>query len=184
MLGVVGVGFARGVEIGIGEAIVDGVEAGGGGQAEHGHLDGGRLAGEDEHAVVGGVQGEVDEDIDAVGADRLGELGIGQAGGVEPEVGEGLELAGDLIGRAQVGIGVDRRRVRGRDGRRASRSMIPDGMGAEVGRNIADSQGAVGVAVVIVGSDLRGEGRGVAAAPSGDARPGGPGHRNRDAHAG
>ena len=63
------------------------------GGPEHGHLDGGGLAGEDEQAVVGGVQGGVDEDVDPVGADPVRHLGIAQAHGLVPFVGQGLEVA-------------------------------------------------------------------------------------------
>ena len=44
------------------------------GSAEHGDLDRRGLAGEDQHAVAGGVQGQVDEDVDPVGADPVGQL--------------------------------------------------------------------------------------------------------------
>ena len=51
------------------------------------------------------MQGEVDEDVDAVVADPLGDLGIAHADDAQPAVGPGFQLLGDGIGRADVGVG-------------------------------------------------------------------------------
>ena len=92
------------IEIGIGEAVVDGGQAGGAGIAEQGDLDGGGFAGEDEQAVVGGVQGEVDEDVDLVVADLVGGLFVGEADDVAPVVGVGSESGGDGVGAGDLGV--------------------------------------------------------------------------------
>jgi hypothetical protein len=105
LLGVVGIGGPSRVEVGIGEAVVDGGQAGGCGHAEHAHLDRRRLASEDEQAIVGGVEGEVDENIDPVGADPVGELKIAQAGDAAPGAGKLLQLLGDTVGSPHVGVG-------------------------------------------------------------------------------
>ena len=51
------------------------------GIAQPGDLHRGRLGGEDGQAIVGQVQGEIDEDVDPVLADHLGKLPL-----VEPMV--------------------------------------------------------------------------------------------------
>ena len=40
--------------------------------------------------LFGGVQGQVDEDVDPVGADPLGHLGVARPDNVVPGVGHGL----------------------------------------------------------------------------------------------
>ncbi len=71
------VGIRR-VEVGVGDAVVDGGDAGRGGVAEPGDLEGGGLSREDAEAVSGHVEGEVDEDVDGIGADQVGGLIIAQ----------------------------------------------------------------------------------------------------------
>ena len=46
-----------------------------------------RLAGEDQQPIAGHVHGQVDEDVDPVLADELGDPVIVQAGDVPPDVG-------------------------------------------------------------------------------------------------
>ena len=70
-------------------------------------------------------------------ADPVGELGIAQAGGVEPVVGEGLEVAGDPIGSPHVGVGEDRDVAGVVMGEEREQEMT-DGVVAEVGREKAD----------------------------------------------
>ena len=53
VFGVEGVGEAGGIEEGVGEAVVDGGHAGGGGVADVGDLDGGGLAGEERGGGCG-----------------------------------------------------------------------------------------------------------------------------------
>ena len=94
------------VEMGVGEAVVDLGEAGGAGVGEPGELEGGGFLGEGAEAVVGHVHGDVDEDVDAVGADFLRELGVGELGDVVEVVGVLAELVGDGVGAG--GVGIDR----------------------------------------------------------------------------
>ncbi len=63
------VGSAGGIEVGIGDAIVDCVEASGAGVSEISCLHRRGFAGEEGHAVVGHVHCEIDQDVDAVIAD-------------------------------------------------------------------------------------------------------------------
>ena len=65
--------------MGIGEAVVDGGKTGGAGVREVGDLDGGGFAGEGQQAVAFHVHGEIDEDVDLVCADELGELVVAEA---------------------------------------------------------------------------------------------------------
>src|SRR4051812_39379900 len=82
----------------IGDAIVDGGKAARAGVGEVGDLDGGGFSSEDAHAVAGGVEREIDEDVDLVFADERRELLVGKAGGVEPFVGLGAEKRGSMVG--------------------------------------------------------------------------------------
>ena len=66
MFNVIGVVIAGRVEMRVGQAIVHRGQPRGAGHAEHGELHRRRFAGEDEQAIVGGVEGQVNQDIDAV----------------------------------------------------------------------------------------------------------------------
>ena len=74
---------AGGNRVLVGEAVVDGAEAGGVEVAEPRHLDRARPAREDQQAVMRGVPGEVHQDVDLVGGDLLGEPEVGPGGGVD-----------------------------------------------------------------------------------------------------
>ena len=101
------IGIGHWIEVGVGEAVVDLREAGGAGVGEPGELEGGGFLGEDAEAVVGHVHGEVDEDVDVVGADLGGELVVGEVGDVEPVVGERAEFVGDVVGAGGAGVDED-----------------------------------------------------------------------------
>ena len=105
LLGVIGVAVARRIEIRIGQAIVDRRQSGRCRHPQHRHLNRRGLAGKDQHAVAGSVQRRIDEDVDPVGADSLGQLRVAQAHRIVPLAGEGLEFRGDRIGHPHVGIG-------------------------------------------------------------------------------
>ena len=77
----------RRVDVGVGEAVVDGRKAGGARIGEPADLNGRRLAGEDQETIPGHVHGQVDENVDPVLADEPGDLLVGKAGDVPPDVG-------------------------------------------------------------------------------------------------
>ena len=74
----VGFGHAGGIGEDVGDAPVDGGQAGGDGIAEVGGLDGSGFVSEEAEAVAGGVTGEVDEDVDGILLDELGGFFVGE----------------------------------------------------------------------------------------------------------
>ena len=50
------------------------------------------------------MHGQVDENVDPVLADEPGDLLVGKAGDVPPDVGERTEPRGDLVGTSDIGI--------------------------------------------------------------------------------
>ena len=93
------------------------------------------------------MHGQVDENVDPVLADQPGDLLVGKAGDVPPDVGQRTEPRGDLVRTSDIGVAEDLKVfviMCGEKGRREKRL----GMVAKVRRNIADSQPAVGRAVV------------------------------------
>ena len=93
--------------MGIGEAIVDGVHAAGAGVSEIRDLNWRGLAGEDEHAIVGHMEGQVDKDVDLVGAYEEGQIFVGQQVNVAPGAGLGADFGGEPVGLRDVGIADD-----------------------------------------------------------------------------
>ena len=137
----------RRVDVGVSEAVVNGRKAGGARIGKPGDLNGRRLAGEDQQTIPGHVHGQVDENVDPVLADEPGDLLVGKTDDAPPDVGERTEPRGDLVRTSDIGIAINLEVlviVCGQKGRREKRL----GMVAKVGRNIADSQPAVGRAVV------------------------------------
>jgi hypothetical protein len=67
-------------------------------------LEGCGLAGEGKKTVTRGVLMEVDKQVDLIGADLVGELGIRERGSVLEMIGEGLEVGGDGIGCFRIGV--------------------------------------------------------------------------------
>jgi hypothetical protein len=84
--------------MGVGEAIIDGGQAGGGAVGQPAELDGSGFAGEGEEGVTVHVHGEIDEDVDLVVADEIGELCVGETQHIAPGVNVGAEPLGDWIG--------------------------------------------------------------------------------------
>src|SRR5215469_9775781 len=128
----------------VGEAVVDGGEAGGAGVAGEGGLDGGGfgLDGEDAEAVARGVEGEVYENVNVIGCDQLSGLGVGEVVDVAPG-GEGAEAGGEVVVSRRVGVAVDlklRMVVVFEEGK----DVMSDDVMAEVGRDVADFEGAGG----------------------------------------
>jgi len=104
--GVKGFGAGR-VGFFVGEAPVDGVEAGGAGIAEISDLNGSGLERQDGEAAAGGVADQIDEDVDAVFGDEPGGLGVIEAEEGMPLVGAGAEMFGDAVGLSVGGIAGD-----------------------------------------------------------------------------
>ena len=73
-------------------------------RARHMGLDRRRLAREHAEAVSFGMAGQIDQDIDAIGADLLGQAIVAPLRGVAPAIGDLLEFLGRRIhlGRARV----------------------------------------------------------------------------------
>ena len=92
--------------MGVGEAIVDGFDAGGAAIRKVSDLDGCGFLGEDGKVVAVRVHGEIDEDIDAVVANGLDDLLIGKFPDDAPAPCTLGELVADVIGSADVTIAV------------------------------------------------------------------------------
>jgi hypothetical protein len=103
-LGMKGIGKPGGIGMGVGNAIIHRGQAGGVGIAEIGHLNGCGLAEEDGEAVVAGVTAEIDKNIDAIVADDLGKLVIGDSQRVSPAIGLFAEILGVGVGAFDVAI--------------------------------------------------------------------------------
>ena len=146
MLGVASLEAGR-IEVGIGEAIVHGAHAGGTGIGEPGDLDGGGFADVDQWAAVAHVHGEINEDVDFVGADCVANSSVGEEGNNTPDVGVWLNSCGHLIGLQHGGVNVNLellvivmgKKCAGKEGL----AMV-----AKIGGEIADAQGAIGGAVI------------------------------------
>src|SRR3954451_8506915 len=61
------------------------------------HLNWCRLARKHTEAVSAGMAGQIDQDIDAIGADLSGETIVGTLRGVAPAIGDPLKFAGSRI---------------------------------------------------------------------------------------
>ena len=83
--------------MGVGEAVIDCLQSSRAAIGEVAELDGGGFAGEGEEAVVTGVEGEVDQDIDLVAADLVGQIRVGESSGFAPDVGVGFQLRCQLV---------------------------------------------------------------------------------------
>ena len=83
---------------------------------------------------------------------------------IAPLVGQGLELRGERVGRPHVGVAHDLD-LAAIVVREQGEQEPSDGVAAEVGRDVADSQLPIGRAVVRVGTDLRRERLGVPPGP-------------------
>jgi hypothetical protein len=90
--------------VGVGEEVVHRLQASGVAIAEVRDLYWGGFASEDQQAVVGGVAGEVHEDIDLVFADERGRLRVGEWEDVPPVVGVLPEPGGYRIRPVRIAI--------------------------------------------------------------------------------
>ena len=100
-------GTGCGIDGGIGETPVHGLQPGirAIGQISDLHRRG--LEGKERHAIVDRVIGEVDEDINAVGADHGGQVVVGSGYDIPPVIGGGFEFHSVGIRVADAGIDKD-----------------------------------------------------------------------------
>lgn len=141
----------RGIKVRVGKPVVDGFVAGGTAIGEVRDGQGRGLAAEHQHAVVFRVNGKVDEDVDLVGADQVGQLFVGKVGGVAPDVGVLAEHSGKGGRAPDVAVAMDREAGVVVVSQQRKEEQ-PDRVVAEVGGDIADLQRAVGVGGVGVGA--------------------------------
>ena len=73
--------FVERIHVGIGDAVIHGVEACAAGVGEPRDLRGRWLAGEERHAIVSHVHGEIDQNVDPIVADFVGERGVASCPG-------------------------------------------------------------------------------------------------------
>ena len=92
---------------GIGQAVIDGGEPRGVGVAEIAHLHRRGLARENGETIVGGVPGEIDEDVDAVLADHVGDAIVGNVADHAPGAGGGAEAIGGGVFMGLLGVAED-----------------------------------------------------------------------------
>jgi hypothetical protein len=131
----------RGDDPGVGEEVMMEGGAHGAGVAEPVDLDGGGAEGEDAGASGAGVAVEVDEDFDAIGSDAFGGLKVGEGGDGDPVRDGGADalLEGVVgIGAGVVGEDFD---ARGVVEFKDLGEEVAEGMGAQVGAEVADAQG-------------------------------------------
>lgn len=154
-------------EVGIGEEEVHGGQAGGAGIAEPGDLHGRGAAGKDTRAPAGHVEGEIDEQIEAIGADLLAGEIIGKGADVAPMGGEGLDAGGEIVGARDIGIAenLEGAAVEGRKKGKGEKGLA---MVAEIAGEKAHAQGAIvrGAIGLEGGGREGGERGGVAGVPS------------------
>ena len=84
------------IEHPIGDAVVHGGQAGGAHIGQVGDLHRRRLAGEQARTAIAGIHGEVDQQVDAIGADQIGQGAILELVDIAPV----LDVLGDLGGEA------------------------------------------------------------------------------------
>src|SRR4029077_17482288 len=77
------------------------------GIAEVSDLDGSRLECENAQTIVGRMTGQIHQNIDAVGANLLGDLLIALPFGRTPTLGQRLKPPGEFINNEVLGIAID-----------------------------------------------------------------------------
>ncbi len=98
------------------------------------------------------MHGEIDEDVDVVFADQIGGFFVIEGANVLPAVGASLDADGEIVGGIDRGVAEDFEGfvvVVGEEREHES----ADSVGAEVGRDVADAETAVGIAIVFVRAD-------------------------------
>ena len=106
-------------------------------------LQGRRAARECQQPAAGRVTGQVDENVDPVGTDLVGDLEVGQADGRAPMVGPRPETCGDRVFHRHFGIAEQlclNRIVGGQQRFGEQRHCVL----AKIGGDVADAQAAAG----------------------------------------
>jgi hypothetical protein len=135
-----GLGTRR-VGVGVREAQVHGLEAGGARVAEPGGLEGGCAQREDGQAVVRGVSGEVHQHVQPVLPDARGQGPGAEGGGVVEGRAMGREALGHLVPVGEVRVGDDLH-PRGVQVRQERLQEVGAGMAAEVRGDEAQAEAA------------------------------------------
>ena len=122
---------------------MNGVEAGGSRVTEIRYLNRSGLARKDEQPIARSVQGQIDQDIDTIGADRCGGRRVLQGRDIPPAVHFATEGLGHGIGLRNIGVAKHfAARLIARLEERKQGSA--GDMLAKIGRNEADAQTASG----------------------------------------
>ena len=132
-------GQARGIGMDVGQVVIHGRQAGGPEVAQVGCLDRCRPTGERQQPVPARVTGEVHEDIDAILADGLGGLDVGEPDERTPMVGGSPATLRHLIRVRHVGVAEDLEVTMVLGGQDRFQE-IRDGVLAEIGRDVSDPQ--------------------------------------------
>ncbi len=127
--------------------------------ADPGRLQRRRLAREHGQPVVGRVAGQVDQDVDAIGDDLRIQRAVVQARHVAPLRHVAAQARGDGIVHRIVVIGVERQAGPARQARQQRFDERGHRMVAQVARDEADAQGALGVRRVVPGGARRPDAR-------------------------
>ena len=131
----------------VGDPVVDRGDPGGVGVADVADLDRRRPARAGEQPAVAGVPGELDQDVDPVGANAGGERRVVELVDVDPAVGHRPQLVAVRVRPQHRGV-ADRLDLPPVVGQEQGRDEVGDRMAAQVGREIADAQAPVGVALL------------------------------------
>ena len=133
--------FAGRIRNRVGKAVIDGRKTCSAWITEVRNLDGGRLVRKNGQPVAEGVASEVNEDVDLVAANLLGNLLVRIADGRAPTLRSGLEVACHRIRVPDFCIAIDFHFVVvGENGLK----KVRNGMVPEVRRYVANAQAAVG----------------------------------------
>ena len=151
---------------GIGKQIVDRCEAAAGRLAPGVQLDRRGLAGACEQPAALHVSHQLDQDVDAVGADQFGQLFIGKIDGAVPCSRAAAKIWREVILLARVRVADDlESRAIMMDQHAAER--IGAGLVAEMAADVSDAQAAAGIAIVGVRLDRGSVAPGVTFVPPG-----------------
>ena len=96
-------------------------------------------AGEDQESAISHVLGEIDEDVDAILADFLCEIGVAHADGGDPIVAKFFKLCGEGIGSPGAAVGEDLELIVVVMGEQREHESA-DGMEAKVGGDVAEAE--------------------------------------------
>ncbi len=128
------------------------------------HLHRGRLVSKKKNPIAAHMQGEINQDVDAIVPNRFGHILIGNPCYVAPSVGVCLKLLGHRIGPNRIGIAEHLELIR--VAMPHQRQYVPPhDMLTKVGRYQPDSQPPIRISVRIVPAAQRSQRRGVPIVP-------------------